>query len=73
MDVDKAGVAFKYYRKENTTNHHTDEYENDVLVLRRGAAFKLGLTFHNIPPNDIRDPVLQFGIGKFIGHQILYR
>ena len=64
MDVDEARVEFKYNQKQNATRHHTEDYENDVLVLRRGAAFDLGLTFSNVPPNHIRESVLRFGIGK---------
>ena len=64
MDVHKARVEFKYNRQENTTRHHTEDYENDVLVLRRGAAFDIGLKFSNVPLSDIQESVLRFGIGK---------
>ena len=55
MDVHKARVEFKYNRQENTTRHHTEDYENDVLVLRRGAAFDIGLTFSNVPLSDSKN------------------
>ena len=64
MDVDEATVEFEYNRQENTTRHHTDEYENDVLVLRRGATFHLGLTFQNVSSNDIKKSVIRFNIGR---------
>lgn len=63
--MDDVTVEFEYNRKENTTRHHTDEYENDVLVLRRGEKFDLDLTFHNVGLNDIQESVLRFNIGQF--------
>ncbi|CAB3998614.1 ---NA---, partial [Paramuricea clavata] len=60
--MDEVTVEFDYNRNENTTRHHTNEYENDVLVLRRGAMFDLGLIFNDVAPQDIQEPVLQFSI-----------
>jgi hypothetical protein len=63
--MDEVTVEFDYNRNENTTRHHTNEYENDVLVLRRGGTFDLGLIFNDVVPKDIQEPVLQFSMGKF--------
>ena len=60
----EVSLEFDYNRRENTTAHHTDEYENDALVLRRGATFDLGIKFHNVGYDQIQDAVLQFSIGK---------
>ena len=64
-DMDEARVEFDYNRSENTTRHHTEEYENDVLILRRGETFNLELTFHNVGPDEIQESVLRFCIGEF--------
>ena len=61
----QARVEFDYNRSENTTRHHTEEYENDVLILRRGETFNVGLTFYNVAPDEIQESVLRFCIGKF--------
>ena len=63
-DVDEARVEFDYYRFKNTTRHHTEEYENDVLIVRRGETFNLGVTFHNVGPDEIQESVLRFGTGE---------
>ena len=66
-DMDEARVEFDYNRTKNTTRHHTEEYEieNDVLILRRGETFNLGLTFYNVGPDEIQESALRFGTGEF--------
>ena len=68
-NVDEARVEFDYYRFKNTTRHHTEEYENDVLIARRGETFNLGVTFHNVGPDEIQESVLRFGTGANRGKQ----
>ncbi len=62
--MDEFSVEFEYNRDKNTKMHHTGEYENDCLVLRRGETFDLGLTFHNVDLNVIQESVLRFSMGK---------
>ena len=61
-------MEFDYNRQKNTTTHHTDEYENDALVLRRGATFDLGIKFRNVGHDQIQEAVLRFSIGKLSRH-----
>ena len=63
-NMDEARVEFEYYRTKNTTRHHTEEYENDVLILRRGDTFSFGLTFHNVEPDEIQESVVRFSTGE---------
>lgn len=62
--ADDVLVKFDYNKEDNTTRHHTDEYENNVLVLRRGDIFTLGLTFENVGESHLQESLLQFSIGK---------
>ena len=57
-------VEFEYNREDNTKKHHTKDYENDVLILRRGDTFDLGLVFHNVGPDEIQESVLRFTTGE---------
>ena len=53
------------YPHENKHAHHTENYETDNLVLRRGQDFDMALTFDR-PYEKERDKlVLQFSTGIF--------
>ena len=61
---DAGTVSIDWLRQQNTSDHHTNEYENDALVLRRGATFDIKLTFQDISFSKIMETVLKFSIGK---------
>ena len=52
------------FPKENSHAHHTDEYECEELVLRRGQEFDLSVTFDRKFNADTDSVVLQFIVGS---------
>ena len=61
---DVGTVFIDWLSQQNTSSHHTNEYENEALVLRRGATFDIKLTFQDISFSKIMETVLKFSIGK---------
>ncbi|XP_060103473.1 protein-glutamine gamma-glutamyltransferase 4 [Heteronotia binoei] len=55
-------VGIDFLRKHNTYLHHTNDYSNSSLVVRRGKEFQLQLTF-NRELKDQDKITLQFSIG----------
>ena len=45
-------------------SHHTEEYVNKSLVLRRGEMFMLGMKFEGINFSDTLNIKLRFSMGK---------
>ncbi|KAH0627233.1 hypothetical protein JD844_002738, partial [Phrynosoma platyrhinos] len=67
FSLEATGVDF--LRKENTFLHHTNKYKNDSLVVRRGQAFQLKVSFTRELKDD--DKIfLQFSIGKQAKHTL---
>ena len=51
------------YIPDNRTEHHTEDYEHEELIVRRGQQFKITITFSR-PYNVNQDIiVLQFATG----------
>ena len=51
--------------KENLQKHHTDRYDNECLIVRRGAYFKLSLDLNREYNKDRGDKIqLQLAVGK---------
>ena len=48
---------------ENRKDHHTDEYEHEKLIIRRGQPFTLNITFNRPVNTDEDDIILQFTVG----------
>ena len=60
-------VEVDWLRQQNTSRHHTNEYENVALVLRRGETFNVGLTFKDIISfSEIPKTVFKLRIGMSI-------
>ena len=59
-------VEVDWLRQQNTSRHHTNEYENDALVLRRGETFNVGLTFKDISFSEIMKTVFKLRIGMYL-------
>ena len=59
-------VEVDWLRQQNTSRHHTNEYENDALVLRRGETFNVELTFKDICFSEIMKTVFKLRIGMSI-------
>ena len=59
-------VEVDWLRQQNTSRHHTNEYENVALVLRRGETFNVGLTFKDIDISEIPKTVFKLRIGMSI-------
>ena len=48
---------------ENRKDHHTDEYEHEKLIIRRGQPFTLNITFNRPVNKDDDDIILQLSVG----------
>ena len=59
----EGSVSFNYHKQENSTLHHTEEYDEQNLVLRRGFTFQLSAVFENFSQSEIKDAGLRFSIG----------
>ena len=59
-------VEVDWLRQQNTSRHHTNEYENVALVLRRGETFNVGLTFKDISFSEIMKTVFKLRIGMYL-------
>ena len=49
--------------KENRAAHHTDEYEQEELIVRRGQEFELTMTFDRAFNKEADSVFLQFTTG----------
>lgn len=52
------------FQKTNTTRHHTEEYVNSSLVLRRGDFVMLGMTFEGIDLSEVLNVKLRLSMGE---------
>lgn len=59
-------VKCDQFREVNTKNHHTDEYINNSLVLRRGGMFMTGMKFDGIQFPEISSLKLRFSMGECV-------
>ncbi|XP_046852517.1 protein-glutamine gamma-glutamyltransferase 4-like isoform X2 [Xenia sp. Carnegie-2017] len=59
----EGSVSFNYHKQENSSLHHTEEYDEQNLVLRRGFTFQLSAVFENFSQSEIKDAGLRFSIG----------
>ena len=60
-------VEVDWLRQQNTSRHHTNEYENDALVLRRGETFNVALTFKDVISfSEIMKTVFKLRIGRYV-------
>jgi hypothetical protein len=59
-------VEVDFHVEKNREEHHTDEYETESLIVRRGQVFNLTVTFDR--PFDAKQDkiILQFVTGKTI-------
>ena len=48
---------------DNRTEHHTEDYEQEELILRRGQQFKITITFSRAYNGNQDSIVLQFVTG----------
>ena len=59
---------------DNRTEHHTEDYEHEELILRRGQQFKISITFNRGYNENQDSVVLQLATGKSDQTQlIVYR
>ncbi|XP_067652090.1 protein-glutamine gamma-glutamyltransferase K-like [Haliotis asinina] len=52
-----------FCKESNKENHHTDEFDKDELIVRRGQAFDMSITFDRAINKDSDVIVLQFTTG----------
>ncbi|XP_029635878.1 protein-glutamine gamma-glutamyltransferase K-like [Octopus sinensis] len=57
-------LSLNLHPESNRKSHHTDEFDQKTLIVRRGSSFILGLTFHRKVIKEIDDIVLQFSVGE---------
>ena len=57
-------VECNLFHEKNTKRHHTDEYKNRSLVLRRGDMFFLGMKFNGLTFAGIMNVKIRFSLGK---------
>ena len=60
----------EFQAKSNRVAHHTDEYENEGLIVRRGQEFKISVAFDRDFDAKQDKVILQFVTGKL--HYILF-
>jgi len=59
-------VDCDWMKSENEQAHHTNEYETDQLVIRRGQTFTTKMTFERKFHKQADKIVLELNIGKFL-------
>ena len=57
-------VLCDLYQTTNTTRHHTEEYVNSCLVLRRGLFVMLGMKFEGIDLSEVLNVKLRLSMGE---------
>ena len=57
-------VVCDLFRKTNIARHHTEEYVNSCLVLRRGDFIMLGMRFEGIDLSDAFNVKLRLSMGE---------
>ncbi|XP_028401879.1 protein-glutamine gamma-glutamyltransferase 4-like [Dendronephthya gigantea] len=62
--VKDIGVECDLFIEKNTKRHHTDEYINRSLVLRRGELFFLGMKFKGLTFSGIMHVKLRFSLER---------
>uniref|UniRef100_A0A8B9Q1R3 Transglutaminase N-terminal domain-containing protein n=1 Tax=Apteryx owenii TaxID=8824 RepID=A0A8B9Q1R3_APTOW len=67
MDALLKVTGVDFLKSQNTRLHHTDAYDNQGLVVRRGQDFQLKLTFdRDLSATDLVN--LLVSIGKWVAH-----
>ena len=51
-------------RTTNTTRHHTEEYVNSCLVIRRGLFVMLGMKFEGVDQSEVLNVKLRVSMGE---------
>ena len=65
--VELSALGTDLHLKENRQKHHTDRYDNECLIVRRGAYFKLSLDLNRKYNKDQGDKIqLQLAVGKLL-------
>ena len=57
--------------KKNRESHHTDDFEVDDLIVRRGQSFSIGITFDRNPDVESDVIALLMTTGKYLCWGIL--
>ena len=52
--------------KKNRESHHTDDFEVDDLIVRRGQSFTIGITFDRNPDEEADIIAILMTTGKFM-------
>ena len=62
--------SFDLMTETNRKNHHTDDFEQDDLIIRRGQAFSLGITFDRNPDEEADIIALLITTGSTLCHTV---